>query len=57
MGRKKRNYNNSATVEERPLKRKKMQFSQEEDPCLPLDTGLSLAEDEELVLHLLNSHN
>lgn len=57
MGRKKRSYNNSATVEERPLKRKKMQFSQEEDPCLPLDTGLSLAEDEELVLHLLNSHN
>uniref|UniRef100_A0A8C3U406 ATP-dependent RNA helicase n=1 Tax=Catharus ustulatus TaxID=91951 RepID=A0A8C3U406_CATUS len=57
MGRKKRSYNNSTTVEEMPLKRKKMQFSQEEDPCLPLDTGLSLAEDEELVLHLLNSHN
>ncbi|XP_014733109.1 PREDICTED: probable ATP-dependent RNA helicase DDX10 [Sturnus vulgaris] len=56
-GRKKRSYSNSATAEEMPSKRKKMQFSQEEDPCLPLDTGLSLAEDEELVLHLLNSHN
>ncbi|NXA74191.1 DDX10 helicase, partial [Thryothorus ludovicianus] len=56
-GRKKRSYSNSATAEEMPLKRKKMQLSQEEDPCLPLDTGLSLAEDEELVLHLLNSHN
>ncbi|KAF2973698.1 hypothetical protein EK904_004540 [Melospiza melodia maxima] len=56
-GRKKRSYSNSATAEEMPLKRKKMHFSQEEDPCLPLDTGLSLAEDEELVLHLLNSHN
>uniref|UniRef100_A0A674HGF2 ATP-dependent RNA helicase n=1 Tax=Taeniopygia guttata TaxID=59729 RepID=A0A674HGF2_TAEGU len=57
IGRKKRNYSNSAIAEEMPRKRKKMQFSQEEDPCLPLDTGLSLAEDEELVLHLLNSHN
>ncbi|XP_066400869.1 probable ATP-dependent RNA helicase DDX10 [Molothrus aeneus] len=56
-GRKKRSYSNSATAEEMPLKRKKMHFSQEEDPCLPLDTGLSLAEDEELVLHLLNSQN
>ncbi|NWY46383.1 DDX10 helicase, partial [Sylvia atricapilla] len=55
--RKKRSYSNSATAEELPLKRKKMQFSQEEDSYLPLDTGLSLAEDEELVLHLLNSHN
>uniref|UniRef100_A0A8C0VVH8 ATP-dependent RNA helicase n=1 Tax=Cyanistes caeruleus TaxID=156563 RepID=A0A8C0VVH8_CYACU len=55
-GRKRRSYNNSVTAEEMPLKRRK-QFSQEEDPCLPLDTGLSLAEDEELVLHLLNSHN
>ncbi|RMC07325.1 hypothetical protein DUI87_16784 [Hirundo rustica rustica] len=56
-GRKKRSYSNSATAEEMPLKRKKMQFSQEEDSYLPLDTGLSLAEDEELVLHLLKSHN
>ncbi|NXP64835.1 DDX10 helicase, partial [Chloropsis cyanopogon] len=56
-GRKKRSYSNSATAEEMPLERKKTKFSQEEDSCLPLDTGLSLAEDEELVLHLLNSHN
>ncbi|NWV27418.1 DDX10 helicase, partial [Origma solitaria] len=56
-GRRKRSYSNSATAEEMPLKRKKVQFSQEEDPYLPLDTGLSLAEDEELVLHLLSSHS
>ncbi|NXP35948.1 DDX10 helicase, partial [Leiothrix lutea] len=56
-GRKKRSYSNSAIAEEMPRKRKKMQFSQEEDSYLPLDTGLSLAEDEELVLRLLNSHN
>ncbi|NXH25000.1 DDX10 helicase, partial [Myiagra hebetior] len=56
-GRRKRSNSNSATAEEMPLKRKKVQFSQEEDPYLPLDTGLSLAEDEELVLHLLNSHS
>ncbi|XP_010164131.1 probable ATP-dependent RNA helicase DDX10, partial [Antrostomus carolinensis] len=56
-GRKKRSYSNSTAEEEMPLKRKKAKFSQEEDPYLPLDTGLSLAEDEELVLHLLNSHS
>ncbi|NXM32838.1 DDX10 helicase, partial [Oxyruncus cristatus] len=56
-GRKKRSYSNSTTAEEMPLKRKKVKFSQEEDSYLPLDTGLSLAEDEELVLRLLNSHN
>ncbi|KAF1652696.1 putative ATP-dependent RNA helicase DDX10, partial [Eudyptes chrysocome] len=56
-GRKKRSYSNSNAAEEMPLKRKKAKFSQEEDPYLPLDTGLSLAEDEELVLHLLNSHS
>ncbi|XP_052669039.1 probable ATP-dependent RNA helicase DDX10 [Harpia harpyja] len=56
-GRKKRSYSNSTTAEEMPLKRKKVKFSQEEDPYLPLDTGLSLVEDEELVLHLLNSHS
>ncbi|NWW43507.1 DDX10 helicase, partial [Pedionomus torquatus] len=56
-GRKKRSYSDSSTVEEMPLKRKKAKFSQEDDPYLPLDTGLSLAEDEELVLHLLNSHS
>ncbi|NXH95248.1 DDX10 helicase, partial [Pachycephala philippinensis] len=56
-GRGKRSYSNSATAEEMPVKRKKVQLSQEEDPYLPLDTGLSLAEDEELVLHLLNSHS
>ncbi|NWU81860.1 DDX10 helicase, partial [Onychorhynchus coronatus] len=56
-GRKKRSYSNSIAAEEMQLKRKKVKFSQEEDSCLPLDTGLSLAEDEELVLHLLNSHS
>uniref|UniRef100_A0A8C5T6I9 ATP-dependent RNA helicase n=1 Tax=Malurus cyaneus samueli TaxID=2593467 RepID=A0A8C5T6I9_9PASS len=56
-GRRKRSYSNSATAAETPLKRKRVQFSQEEDPYLPLDTGLSLAEDEELVLHLLSSHS
>ncbi|NXN70810.1 DDX10 helicase, partial [Himantopus himantopus] len=56
-GRKKRSYSNSNAAEEMPQKRKKAKFSQEEDPYLPLDTGLSLAEDEELVLHLLNSHS
>ncbi|KAK1207242.1 DDX10 helicase, partial [Pygoscelis papua] len=54
---KKRSYSNSNAAEEMPLKRKKAKFSQEEDPYLPLDTGLSLAEDEELVLHLLSSHS
>ncbi|XP_068280832.1 probable ATP-dependent RNA helicase DDX10 [Nyctibius grandis] len=54
-GRKKRSYSNSTAAAE--MKRKKAKFSQEEDPHLPLDTGLSLAEDEELVLHLLNSHS
>ncbi|XP_055658293.1 probable ATP-dependent RNA helicase DDX10 [Falco peregrinus] len=60
-GKKKRSYNNSTAAEEMPRKRKKTKFSQEEeeeeDPCLPLDTGLSLAEDEELVLRLLSSHS
>ncbi|NXJ80342.1 DDX10 helicase, partial [Trogon melanurus] len=56
-GRKKRSYSSSTAIEEMPLRKKKVKFSQEEDPCLPLDTGLSLAEDEELVLHLLNSHS
>ncbi|XP_069739591.1 probable ATP-dependent RNA helicase DDX10 [Phaenicophaeus curvirostris] len=56
-GRKKRSYSNSDATEEMPLKRKKAKLSQEEDPYLPLDTGLSLAEDEELVLHLLNSQS
>ncbi|XP_075569349.1 putative ATP-dependent RNA helicase DDX10 [Pelecanus crispus] len=56
-GRKKRSYSSSNTTEEMPLKRKKAKLSEEEDPYLPLDTGLSLAEDEELVLRLLNSHS
>uniref|UniRef100_A0A803U0Y2 ATP-dependent RNA helicase n=1 Tax=Anolis carolinensis TaxID=28377 RepID=A0A803U0Y2_ANOCA len=37
-------------------KRKKMKFSLK-DSSEPLDTGLSLAEDEALVLHLLNSQS
>ncbi|NWS74310.1 DDX10 helicase, partial [Crotophaga sulcirostris] len=56
-GRNKRSYSNSNAAAEMPLKRKKAKFSEEEDPYLPLDTGLSLAEDEELVLHLLNSQS
>ncbi|KFP07439.1 putative ATP-dependent RNA helicase DDX10, partial [Calypte anna] len=59
-GRKKRSYSNSTAAEEMPLKRKKVKFTEEEeeeDSYLPLDTGLSLAEDEELVLRLLNSHS
>ncbi|NXN37788.1 DDX10 helicase, partial [Rhinoptilus africanus] len=56
-GRKKRSYSNSNAAEEEETERKKVKFSQEEDPYLPLDTGLSLAEDEELVLHLLNSRS
>ncbi|CAM5075749.1 unnamed protein product [Eretmochelys imbricata] len=45
---------NKAAAEETPLRRKKAKLSHE-DSFVPLDTGLSLAEDEELVLHLLNS--
>ncbi|NXJ11870.1 DDX10 helicase, partial [Odontophorus gujanensis] len=56
-GRKRRSHSDSEAAGEMPQKRKKAKFSQEEDPFLPLDTGLSLAEDEELVLHLLNSHS
>ncbi|NWU89651.1 DDX10 helicase, partial [Upupa epops] len=56
-GRKKRRDSSSSSAEDTPPKRKKAKFSQEEDSYLPLDTGLSLAEDEELVLHLLNSHS
>lgn len=46
--------NKAAAAEETPLRRKKAKLS-DEDSFVPLDTGLSLAEDEELVLHLLNS--
>nr|XP_009682113.1 PREDICTED: probable ATP-dependent RNA helicase DDX10 [Struthio camelus australis] len=56
-GREKRSCSNSSAAEEPPLKRKKAKLSHEEDPFMPLDTGLSLAEDEELVLHLLNSNS
>ncbi|XP_021235908.1 probable ATP-dependent RNA helicase DDX10 [Numida meleagris] len=56
-GRKRRSPSDSEAAREMPQKRKKAKFSQEEDPFLPLDTGLSLAEDEELVLRLLNSHS
>jgi len=56
-GRKRRSRSDSVAAGEMPQKRKKAKFSQEEDPFLPLDTGLSLAEDEELVLHLLKSHS
>uniref|UniRef100_A0A8C8SB68 ATP-dependent RNA helicase n=1 Tax=Pelusios castaneus TaxID=367368 RepID=A0A8C8SB68_9SAUR len=53
--RKRSNSSNKASTEEMSLKRKKAKLSHE-DSFVPLDTGLSLAEDEELVLHLLNSH-
>ncbi|XP_067418917.1 probable ATP-dependent RNA helicase DDX10 isoform X1 [Emydura macquarii macquarii] len=54
-GTRKRSYSNrKAAAEEMSLKRKKAKLSYE-DSFVPLDTGLSLAEDEELVLHLLNS--
>ncbi|XP_067145884.1 probable ATP-dependent RNA helicase DDX10 [Apteryx mantelli] len=56
-GGKKRSCSNSKAAEEMPLKRKKAKLSHEEDAFMPLDTGLSLAEDEELVLHLLNSNS
>ncbi|XP_066476098.1 probable ATP-dependent RNA helicase DDX10 [Tiliqua scincoides] len=46
----------STTAAEVAPKRKKMKLSQE-DSFAPLDTGLSLAEDEALVLHLLNSRS
>uniref|UniRef100_A0A8C2SPB6 ATP-dependent RNA helicase n=1 Tax=Coturnix japonica TaxID=93934 RepID=A0A8C2SPB6_COTJA len=56
-GRKRRSHNDSIAAGEMPQKRKKAKFDQEEDPFMPLDTGLSLAEDEALVLHLLKSHS
>ncbi|XP_042724104.1 probable ATP-dependent RNA helicase DDX10 [Lagopus leucura] len=56
-GRKRRSRSDSVAAGEMPQKRKKAKFSQEEDHLLPLDTGLSLAEDEELVLHLLKSQS
>ncbi|XP_014456199.1 probable ATP-dependent RNA helicase DDX10 [Alligator mississippiensis] len=53
-GRRKRS--SKVAAEEMPVKRKKARLNHE-DSFVPLDTGLSLAEDEELVLHLLNSHS
>ncbi|XP_073727362.1 probable ATP-dependent RNA helicase DDX10 [Misgurnus anguillicaudatus] len=41
-------------VQQRPVVRKKPRH---EPTVTPLDTGLSLAEDEQLVLHLLGSHS
>uniref|UniRef100_A0A8C4K0C5 ATP-dependent RNA helicase n=1 Tax=Dromaius novaehollandiae TaxID=8790 RepID=A0A8C4K0C5_DRONO len=55
--RKKRSCSSSEAAGEMPLKRKKAKLSREEDSFMPLDTGLSLAEDEALVLHLLNSNS
>ncbi|TFK09907.1 apelin receptor A-like [Platysternon megacephalum] len=54
-GTRKRSKSSNKAAEEMPLRRKKAKLSNE-DSFVPLDTGLSLAEDEELVLHLLNSH-
>ncbi|XP_074838073.1 putative ATP-dependent RNA helicase DDX10 [Carettochelys insculpta] len=53
--RKRSNSSDKVAAEEMPLGRKKAKLH-DEDSFVPLDTGLSLAEDEELVLHLLNSH-
>ncbi|KAM6446867.1 putative ATP-dependent RNA helicase DDX10 [Liasis olivaceus] len=50
----KRRLGGSKSAVETPQKRKKIKLNQE-DSFLPLDTGLSLAEDEALVLHLLNN--
>ncbi|XP_058040993.1 probable ATP-dependent RNA helicase DDX10 isoform X1 [Ahaetulla prasina] len=50
----KRRLDGSKSSVETPQKRKKMKVNQE-DSLLPLDTGLSLAEDEALVLQLLNN--
>lgn len=50
----KRQLDGSRSEGETPQKRKKMKPNQE-DSSLPLDTGLSLAEDEALVLQLLNN--
>lgn len=49
----KRQLDGSKSEGETPQK-KKMKLNQE-DSFLPLDTGLSLAEDEALVLQLLNN--
>ncbi|XP_025890818.1 probable ATP-dependent RNA helicase DDX10 [Nothoprocta perdicaria] len=57
IGGKRRNSSNRREAEETTGKRKKAKLSDEEDSFMPLDTGLSLAEDEELVLHLLNSNS
>ncbi|XP_044297370.1 probable ATP-dependent RNA helicase DDX10 isoform X1 [Varanus komodoensis] len=54
LGMEKQHFGRSTSAEERAPKRKKMKLNQE-DSFAPLDTGLSLAEDEALVLHLLNS--
>uniref|UniRef100_A0A452J002 ATP-dependent RNA helicase n=1 Tax=Gopherus agassizii TaxID=38772 RepID=A0A452J002_9SAUR len=53
-GTRKRSKSSNNAAEESPLRRKKAKLS-DEHSFVPLDTGLSLAEDEELVLHLLNS--
>lgn len=50
----KRRLDGSKSAMETPQKRKKMKVNQE-DSFLPLDTGLSLEEDEALVLQLLNN--
>ncbi|XP_034265555.1 probable ATP-dependent RNA helicase DDX10 [Pantherophis guttatus] len=50
----KRRLDGSKSAVETPQKRKKMKVNQE-DSFLALDTGLSLAEDEALVLQLLNN--
>uniref|UniRef100_A0A6I8NNF7 ATP-dependent RNA helicase n=1 Tax=Ornithorhynchus anatinus TaxID=9258 RepID=A0A6I8NNF7_ORNAN len=52
----KRNYSSSEGEEELPKVKRPKKAKQKKEAFEPLDTGLSLAEDEELVLHLLNSH-
>ncbi|XP_062910210.1 probable ATP-dependent RNA helicase DDX10 [Mobula hypostoma] len=57
----KRNDSSSSSQEEcremTAARQKRMKSEIDSDEHRPLDTGLSLAEDEELVLHLLNSRN
>ncbi|XP_062983148.1 probable ATP-dependent RNA helicase DDX10 [Elgaria multicarinata webbii] len=54
LGMEKQHFGRSPSAVESAPKRKKMKLIQE-DSFAPLDTGLSLAEDEALVLHLLNN--
>ncbi|KAM4794765.1 putative ATP-dependent RNA helicase DDX10 [Rhinophrynus dorsalis] len=53
----KRTYGSRAQAEESVSSKKKKSSDSLDDPYEPLNTGLSLAEDEELVLHLLSGRS